>query len=361
MTKNINTKIVIATGGTGGHIFPALGLMENLEKNGYSVFLTTDLRGLKYIEKIDNTKIKTINSSSIGKNKVFSLLKNALAFIQSLIFLLNKKPKFIFGMGGYSSFPTCLAGIILRIPLVTYENNLKIGKSNRYLLPFTKKIFLAYSEVEGINPVYKDKTFKIGNILRKEILRFSHKEDKYQCEKLNILILGGSQAAQIFAEKLPKIFLKCKNQGLKFKIFQQCLASQNEELDKFYNNNKIEFELFNFSFNMVKFYSLSNLVITRAGSSALSELLNCKIPIISIPLETAADNHQSINANYFQSKGFGIVLKEEQIDDKLFLLLHSMHMNKSILKKIVEKQQSHTDKFVLQILLNEIKKIFYEN
>ena len=359
--KSINTKIVIATGGTGGHIFPALGLMENLEKDGFSVILTTDARGLKFIEKVDNSKIKIIQSSSLSKMKVFSLLKNTIAFIQSLIFLIIKKPKFIFGMGGYSSFPLCFAGIILRIPLVTYENNLHIGKSNRFLLPFTKKIFLAYSEVEGINSIYKKKTVKIGNILRKEILEFSPEENKHEDEKLKILVLGGSQAAKIFAEKLPEIFLKCKINGLKFKIFQQCLTSQNEELTKFYNNNNIDFELFNFSFNMVRFYKLSNLVISRAGSSALSESLNCNIPIITVPLKTAADNHQYKNANYFQTNGFGILLNEDQIDDKLFPLLHSMHMDKSILKKIIKKQKNYKDKFVFKTLRNEIKKIFYEN
>ena len=108
--KSINTKIVIATGGTGGHIFPALGLMENLEKDGFSVVLTTDARGLKFIEKVDNSKIKIIKSSPLSKMKVFSLLKNTFAFIQSLVFLIIKKPKFIFGMGGYSSFLCVLQG-----------------------------------------------------------------------------------------------------------------------------------------------------------------------------------------------------------------------------------------------------------
>lgn len=359
--KSIDNKIVIATGGTGGHIFPAVGLKENLEQKGFLVSLTTDTRGLKFLSKFDYSKLKVIKSVPFNTNIFISLLKNILAIANSLTFLLKKKPKFVFGMGGYASFSVCCAAIILRIPVVIYENNLHIGKSNRYLLPFVKKLFLAYSETEGINLNYKNKVFTIGNILRKEILDFSKNKTINNNEKLNILILGGSQAAKIFAEKLPEIFVKCKNIGLNFKIFQQCLPYQNQNLENFYKKNQIEYELFNFSFNMLKFYKLTNLLISRAGSSALSESLNCSIPIISVPLRTAADNHQFKNAKYFEKKGFGIILKEENIDDELFQLLHSMHKDKSILDNMIQKQQTHNDKFVFKKLDKEIEKLFYEN
>ena len=96
--------------------------------------------------------------------------------------------------------------------------------------------------------------------------------------------MGGSQAAKIFAEVLPDIFIECKKKNINFKIYQQCLNEQKIDLQKKYEKNKINYELFSFTFDILKYYDLTNLVITRAGSSALAEFLNCNIPIISIPL-----------------------------------------------------------------------------
>ena len=104
-----------------------------------------------------------------------------------------------------------------------------------------------------------------------------------------------------------------------------------------------------------------NLVITRAGSSALAELLNCKIPIISIPLASSSENHQFKNAQYFNEKGFGIMLEEKDINNGLFSLLQSIHNDKSMLKLIEENQKKHSDKNVFAIIKKEITKLFYEN
>ena len=99
-------------------------------------------------------------------------------------------------MGGYSSFPVCIAASILRIPFIIYENNLYLGKANRYLLPFAKKIFVSYKELEGIPKKFNNKICVTGNIIRKEILNFRSNNNPNDT-KLRILILGGSQAAKI--------------------------------------------------------------------------------------------------------------------------------------------------------------------
>ena len=133
-------KIIIATGGTGGHIFPAVSLANYLIKTGFNLTLTTDKRGFKFIDDKLLSNTKTINSTPLDNNKkITSIFKILLAVFKSIIFLIKTKPKLIFGMGGYASFPLCFAGIILRIPFIVYENNLAIGKTNRYLLPFAKK------------------------------------------------------------------------------------------------------------------------------------------------------------------------------------------------------------------------------
>ena len=120
---------------------------------------------------------------------------------------------------GYSSFPVCIAAYFLKIKFVIYENNLIIGKANKYLLPFAKKIFVSYKDLEGISNKYKDKLITVGNIVREEILKTNIPlNEKDESNSLKILVLGGSQAAKIFAEILPQFLNKLKNRKFQLKF-----------------------------------------------------------------------------------------------------------------------------------------------
>jgi len=358
-----NNKILIATGGTGGHIFPAYSLAKNLIKNDYRVEIITDQRGYKFLEKYKDLKLTINNSTTIFKKKfvstVWSFFIIFFSYLKSLIILYRGKPSLVFGMGGHSSFPTCLAARTLNIPFIIYENNLFLGKSNKYLLPLASKIFLAYKDVEGIKQKFRSKVVIIGNIIREEILHFSNKK-KHQTEELNILILGGSQAAQSFGVFLPKIFKQCVEAKIKINIIQQCTANQNDMLEKFYKNLKINYELFNFTDNIFEYFSRVELVITRSGSSVTAELINCKIPFISIPFPYSADSHQDKNAVYFEKKGYSFLIKENEVYEKLFPLIKLIYSDKKILTKLIEEQKKHSDEGVFIKINNEIKKLSNE-
>ena len=294
--------------------------------------------------------IQVINSSTLNKKKlIIFFFKILFSTLKSLIFLFKNKPKFILGMGGYASFPVCLAGIILRVPFIIYENNLLMGKANRYLAPFAKKIFISYKETEGIKTNLNNKIVIVGNILRENILNSLRVDRDEATKSLNILVLGGSQAAKIFAEILPDIFIDCKKNNINIKIYQQCLEEQKSFLKKKYESNKIDYELFSFTFDILQYYNSSNLVITRAGSSALAEILNCRIPIISIPLPSSSENHQFLNAQFFIKKGYGYMIEEKNIKNELFNLLQSIHQDKSMLNLIKINQKKHNDKMFLSI------------
>ena len=357
-------KIIIVAGGTGGHVFPAYSLFQHFKKINTNVEIITDKRGLRFLKDYQNIKINTFLSSTISRKNLFktgaSLFVILISFISSLFFFLFKRPNIILGMGGYTTFPVCIAAKLLAIPFVIYENNLILGKANKYLLPFAKKIFLSYPEIKGINLKYKKKIIITGNIIRKEILDYRHKNINKIKKNINILVLGGSQAAKVFAEKLPTIFNDCKKNNIDVKIFQQCLPIQNDSLKKYYELNSIEYEIFNFNSHIIDIFKKIDLVITRSGASILAELLNCKIPFISIPLKFAADNHQYINAKYFEEKGYNFLIEEGKIESNLFPLIKAIHKDKSILHKIVIKQKNHTDKKVFEKVENEIKRIIDE-
>ena len=361
----IKKKILIATGGTGGHIFPAYSLANYLLEKKYTIKLTSDERGLRFLK--DNQKFDLINipSSPLIKKNPFKLFISIIiilyATIKSIIFLIFNRPSIVFGMGGYSSFPVCIAAFFLKIKFVIYENNLVIGKANRYLLPFAKKIFVSYENLEGISENYKNKIITIGNLVREDIIkkRICYDEEG-KFNQLKILILGGSQGAKVFAEQLPLIFEKLYKSGLPIKIYQQCQKNQNNQLIEFYKKTKIEYELFNFTENIIDYYLKTNLVITRSGASVLGELININIPFISIPLPSSADNHQYKNAEFYFKKGYGYLLEEKDIKDKLYDLISNFFKDKSLIKNILSNQRQYSDKEIFRNLYNKIEELINE-
>ena len=363
MNKKI--KAYIAVGGTGGHVFPGYHLAKHLINQNYDVELIIDKRGQKYLEKSSGIKMVILPSSPITNKNFFKIFISSIliffSILRSTIFLLFNRPSLIIGMGGYASFPMCVAASILKIKFFIYENNLVIGKANKYLLPLADKIFVANKELEGIPKKYSYKIIEIGNIIKKEILNSSDTNvDSKNYKKINILVIGGSQAAKIFAEKLPNIFKTCSSRGVPLKIFQHCLPKQNYELKIFYEKNNIEFETFNFTNQLEQYFSRVNLAITRSGSSILAELTNAKIPIISVPLPSSADNHQLKNANFYQSKGLAFLIEEKDLNSKLSDLILNIYENKDILKKIIDDQRQHSDKNVYNNINQLLKKIFNE-
>ena len=358
-------KIIIATGGTGGHVLPAFNLAKHFFDNNINVELTCDKRGLKYLKNYNDIKVNLILSATIFQNNllkaIFSSIIIFYSIFRSFLFLLLKRPDIVFGMGGYSSFPVCIAAKVLNIPFIIYENNLFIGKANKYLLPFAKKIFVSHRELEGISEKYRKKICEIGNIINKDIIKLKDLHNSnIDTQQLKILILGGSQAAKIFAEKLPKIFKQCIENKVNLEIFQQCLPEQNRNLISFYKDLKIRFEIFNFSSNLTNYYSKINLAITRSGSSVLAELINANIPFISVPLPTSADNHQLKNAIYYQKKGYSYLIKEKDLNEKLFDLIKKIGRDKSLLGKIKNNQKKFSDKIVYENIDNQMNRIFYE-
>ena len=364
--KNNLKKIIIATGGTGGHVFPAYNLAKHfINSNQADVEIISDSRGLKYLKNYNDIKFIKIVSSTIFKKNIFkkalSMFIIFYSIFKSLIVLFIKKPIIVFGMGGYSSFPVCVAATILRKPFILYENNLHIGKANKYLLPFAKKIFVSNKELEGISDKYRKKVFQIGNIINKEIINFQNNlSQNYDDKKLRILILGGSQAAKVFGEKLTEIFKELNKEKISFKIYQQCLPMQNEFLNSLYEQLNIDYEIFNFSNNILHYFTKSNLAITRSGSSMLAELVNAKIPFISVPLPSAAEDHQLKNAVYYEKKGYGFLIEEKNLDKKLLQLIKKINQDKSLLRQMIDKQKEYSDKLVYENIDKQIAKIINE-
>ena len=339
-------KIIFSSGGTGGHIFPALNLMEHFYDKGYQVVLVTDPRGSNFLQENNKFKsyiIKTdtpFNKSFIKKILVF--LKIIISIIKSILILKKEKPNLVIGFGGYVSFPISFMSKFFNIPLVIYENNIIMGKANKRLLSFSKKILLGSKIIDSSIKKYENKLHVVGNILKKEIINFSKKSKKIDDKIFSILILGGSQGAKVFGNVVPKTIKMLKDKGFNIEVNQQCIKDQNEYLINYYNKYGIKNNIFNFIPNLIDLYSLTDLAITRCGASSTAELLYTQIPFIAIPYPHSADNHQYLNAKYYENKGCCWIINQDSFNEKnLFDLITSIFKDKNKLKNIQNKMKEN--------------------
>ncbi len=353
--------IVIAAGGTGGHVFPSIGLANYLMKD-YDIEVFTDERGIKYLNNHKNIKIKKITSSRVfGKNIIYFIIgtvKVFLSIIFSIILLIKLKPKLIIGMGGYSSFPVCLSGFFLKIPIFIYENNLVIGRANKILLPFSKKILVSTNSIQGIDNKYKNKISHIGFLLRDNILGVKNTNLEVTKNNLSILVIGGSQSAKVFGEQIPEIIEECYKKGIKFNVYQQCLESQKNNIQNIYGKLDIKFELFTFCNDLSKYYQKSDIAITRCGASSIAELVNLRIPFVAVPLPSSIDNHQLKNAKYFNEKNYCFLLEQKFLLSKLLNILQDAHQDRNKLYSFKQKMSKHSDKESLMKAKQIIKDYF---
>ena len=345
----MRNKLFFTSSGTGGHIFPTISVAKFFEKEGFNSIIVTDEKGHSFINKIFKNKIYLVNTKTpTNKNILYqinSLFYIFFSFLKFIFIMYREKPKLVFGLGGYVTFPICLAAFILRIPFVIYENNAILGRTNKYLLPFAKKIFTNQEQIINLPKKYSYKIIKSGNILREEILKFKNISKKKNSESAFVLsILGGSQGAKIFAKIVPPIIKSLKEEGHDIKIIQQCQNIQLKQLSEYYGQNKIDCDLFDFTNNIGDKIIDSDLAISRSGSSTLAELLFLKIPFIAIPYKYAIDNHQFENAIHYKNKGYCWVIEESNFDERYLInLIKKILQDKSILNTVKEKMQKTDD------------------
>ncbi|MDC0436199.1 UDP-N-acetylglucosamine--N-acetylmuramyl-(pentapeptide) pyrophosphoryl-undecaprenol N-acetylglucosamine transferase [Candidatus Pelagibacter sp.] len=340
MKKNI----LISTGGSGGHVLPATVFFEHLKKD-FEVSITSDRRGAEFLDR-EKYDIKIINTPRLSKN-LFLLLFQIFIIIyltfKSFFFLKSKKINILISTGGYMSLPLCIASKILNIKIFLFEPNMVLGRTNKLFLRFCEKIFCYSNKIKNFPNKLKKKILIIQTLLRKEF--YSIKPSKDFNDIINLLIIGGSQGAELFDTAINDSIIKISKK-YKLKIFQQTSYKNYKNLKNFYLKNNIENELFDFNENISEFMSRSNICVTRSGASTLAELTFLNVPYIAIPLPSAKDNHQYENASFYEDKGCNWVLNQSELNEDSLT-------NKLI--SIIENKDEYIDK------KNNMKNFSYQN
>ena len=336
--------IIIAAGGTGGHISPGIALAESLvdlkSEIGFENLFIHSLVRNKDNPDLRDSPCPVIwhNTPQISKNILTVPTLFAYNFLKTVYQFRKLKVDCVIAMGGYSSLPALLYATIFRKKIFLCEQNRVVGKVTRIFKRFADKIAFSFPpiNIEEFNP----DSFKIpGNPLRKKIIPDSKMSaGKMQVvnkkEKLNVLVMGGSQGAR----QINNMVISSMNNPEIAKNFSFRLLTGTSLYDEAKAKSAKSADIISYSENMKTHYEWANLVIARSGAGVISECALYALPQILIPYPYAADNHQVANAKYFEDNaGAWVLNQKDESNSKLMEILLSIAKNREQLVAITEK------------------------
>ena len=335
-------KVLISTGGSGGHVIPAITIYNHL-KNTHETLISTDKRGLAYLDK--NYKAFVINTPKLNNYFLlpFLFLKILFLTIKSFFLLKKNNISILISTGGYMSLPLCLAAKILKIKIFLIEPNMVLGRANKFFINFSSKLICYSKNIINLPSGINQKLITIKPLIRKEYYKTNIYPNKDNI--FTIIVIGGSQGAKIFDELLNNSFASIAKK-FSLKIIHQTSEKNINRLQDFYNQNNIESTVFSFNHNLSEILKQADLCITRAGASSLAELSFLNIPFIAIPLPSSKDNHQYENAKYYEEKDCCWIIDQKNFDDQKF---------EKFLLKLTNKSQDYMTK------KNNLQKLNYQN
>ena len=302
-------KIIIGAGGTGGHVFPAQAVAREIQSRGGRVILLTDSRGARFTDSFPADETLILPAGNIRAGSILKRLSSAFGLgkgvLQAVMKVNREKPDAVIGFGGYPSFPAGVAAFLTRTPLYLHEQNVIVGRTNRFLVRFAEKLLLSFPDTQNI-PDGRE-FFLTGNPVRENILE--HIDTPYALgERFRILVTGGSQGAAVFATVLPQACaLTPSDVKEKLHIVHQARAEDEDALKSAYEQAGVTADVRGFIRNMGEELTKATLCFTRSGASSLAELTALGRPAILVPLPTAADDQQTLNAKALQDKGAAVL------------------------------------------------------
>ena len=308
-------KIIIAGGGTGGHLYPGIALAKGIQERfpGSIVQFVGTQKGIESkIVPNEGFPLKTIRVEGwVGRsflNRLKALLKIPQSLIQSFRILRAFDPDLVIGVGGYASGPLLLSAILTRRKTVILEQNVIPGLTNHFLGNWVCQIFGSF---EGSRPYFPASRFCFsGNPVRKEILSLSSRPDR---EPATVLVFGGSQGAHaINAAVVDALDILRRDGAREIRWIHQTGAADAEWVRAEYRKRNIQAEVEPFIFDMARAYAESDLTVCRAGATTLAELSAFGMPAILIPYPRAAHRHQEKNALHLKGAGAAEVINPDQ-------------------------------------------------
>lgn len=309
-------RVIIAGGGTGGHLYPGIAIAEEIAKKGIEVLFLVSDRGIE--RKILSEKKYAFIEQNVmafkGKG-IFDKVASIVSVLKELFKLkkIIKSEDKVFLLGGFASFAPGIVSLMKGAEIYIHEQNSVMGASNRFFSKYAKKVFTSF---ENTLKNY-GKLVHTGNPVRSEISAINFKET---FEK-RVLVVGGSQGSRFINNLIVKIADKLLAEG--YKIYHQTGGKLFEETLKLYESKGLNpnenIEIFPYTNEIHKYYELCDLVIGRSGAGSVFEITAAKRPAVYIPLKISADNHQYYNALNPRDKHIAIVIEENNANPESLL------------------------------------------
>ncbi|USO02172.1 MAG: UDP-N-acetylglucosamine--N-acetylmuramyl-(pentapeptide) pyrophosphoryl-undecaprenol N-acetylglucosamine transferase [Alphaproteobacteria bacterium] len=317
-------RIVLTAGGTGGHIFPAKAVADALKQEGHTVLFITDERGRGYTKLFESSRILTLKYQSGFWGRIKLLWRLLVSTFYMISEFRKLKPHRVVGFGGYPSIPAVLAGQLLRIPTFIHEQNVHLGKANRWLSKGAKKVIGSFAKTPTA-------TF-LGNAVRKDF--FALKPYAVPSKNFNILILGGSLGSQIFGAVVPKALKKLPIvQQKQVSIVQQCRPELEDMIRAEYEGFAGKYTLKGFLEKSANEMDSATLIISRAGGTTIAEICAAGRPVILVPFAASKEGDQFYNALFMKEQGAAYTLSE-------------YHFNADNLYKTISYLMNHKEELV---------------
>lgn len=317
MSNTESKLILLSAGGTGGHMFPAAALAQDLLSRGYRVALATDARGRKFEANFGGVAIYTLSAGTLGAGllgKVRGVATLGMGILQARRLIERLQPAIVVGFGGYPSVPAVYAAQRRRISTIIHEQNAVMGRANTLLAPRADRIALSLAHVEGLEEADAVRAVVTGNPVREEITAlYSKPYPTLQTDgPLRIAVMGGSLGANVFSEVLPAAFARLPAaQRSRLDITQQCRAEDIEKVRAAYAQAGIKARLETFFKDVHLVLAQAHLVISRSGASTVAEVTTAGRPAIFVPYPHHKDQQQKVNADTVADTGGAWVMTQD--------------------------------------------------
>ncbi|GAA5541152.1 MULTISPECIES: undecaprenyldiphospho-muramoylpentapeptide beta-N-acetylglucosaminyltransferase [Brucella] len=324
--------IVLAAGGTGGHLFPAEALAHELKSRGWDVHLATDARAQRFAGAFDESHVHVIRSATIAGRNPIALLKTFWSLWQGNLdsrkLFRRLKPQLVAGFGGYPTLPPLYAASNMHIPTLVHEQNAVMGRANKGLAGRVKAIAGGFLPETG--GAFADKTVTTGNPVRPPVLAAAatpYKQAKPD-ERFRLLVFGGSQGAQFFSNAIPAaVALLPEKERARLLITQQARKEDEASVREAYKKLGIPADVAPFFNDMPARMADAHFVISRSGASTVSEITVIGRPAILVPFPHALDHDQAANAAALANAGGGEVVRQADLSPERLAQILQAAMN----------------------------------
>ena len=332
--------LMVMAGGTGGHVFPALAVAKELQTKGVKITWLGTRRGLeaKVIPE-NNIDIEWVSVEGLRGKGALSILFAPInllrAMWQSASVIRRTKPDCILGMGGFVAGPGGLVGRLMGRPLVVHEQNAVAGLTNQALAKIASRVLSGFKNVEGLPKNAK----WVGNPVRESIHSQSKQFDAITGNKINVLIIGGSQGAHSFNQHLAGVFAQLGSAD--FGLWHQSGRGRSEQVVESYQQAGVKAKVTEFIDDMAAAYQWADLLVCRSGAMTIAECCAAAKPALLIPYPFSAGDHQIKNAQVMVDVGAGLMVLNENItNDEMINALSGLLSDKKKLTQMGVKASS---------------------